>query len=309
MNTLKLISRLEHPKGPVDVVLDTDAYNEIDDQFAIAYLVRSAEKCNVKALYAAPFSNSKSSGPADGMEKSYNEILKILTLMGEDGIKGNVYKGSESYLKSETEPVESPAASHLASLASGYTGENPLYVLAIGAITNVASAILINPDIIENIVIVWLGGTSLDWHDNREFNCSQDVAAARVVFGCGAPLVQLPCAGVVSAFTVSGPELEYWLKGRNPLCDYLASYTCEEGLLGSEVKSWTRVIWDVTSVAWLLDGKFTLDRLESSPIPEYDHHYARDPRRHLIRYVYHIYRDRLFADLIYKLTGEDIARK
>jgi hypothetical protein len=75
------------------------------------------------------------------------------------------------------------------------------------------------------------------------------------------------------------------------------------------VKSWTRVIWDVTSVAWLLDGNYTLDRLEPSPIPEYDHHYARDPRRHPIRYVYHINRDRLFADLIFKLTGEDIARK
>lgn len=27
----------EAPQGIVDVVLDTDAYNEIDDQFAIAY--------------------------------------------------------------------------------------------------------------------------------------------------------------------------------------------------------------------------------------------------------------------------------
>ena len=25
------------PDGPIDMVLDTDAYNEIDDQYAIAY--------------------------------------------------------------------------------------------------------------------------------------------------------------------------------------------------------------------------------------------------------------------------------
>ncbi|MCL2056424.1 MAG: nucleoside hydrolase [Oscillospiraceae bacterium] len=309
MDTQKLLSRLSRPAGKIDVVLDTDTYNEIDDQFALAYMVRSCEKLNVKAVYAAPFFNSKSSGPADGMEKSYREIHKILSLMGEDGLMENVFKGSDRYLESETQPVISPAAEHLAALAMRYTGENPLYVAAIGAITNVASAILINPAIIENIVVVWLGGNSLEWHDNREFNCRQDVAAARVIFGCGVPLVQLPCAGVVSAFTVSGPELEYWLKGKNKLCDYLAQYTCEEGLRESGVKSWSRVIWDVTAIAWLLDGDFLLDRLEHSPIPEYDHHYARDPRRHFIRYVYHVNRDKLFADLIGKLVGENIAEK
>ena len=61
-----------------------------------------------------------------------------------------------------------------------------------------------------------------------EFNCKQDVAAARVVFSSGAPLVLLPCMGVVSAFTATGPELEYWLKGKNALCDYLVGNTIGE---------------------------------------------------------------------------------
>ena len=34
-----LVKRLQRPAHPVDVVLDTDAYNEIDDQYAIAYLL------------------------------------------------------------------------------------------------------------------------------------------------------------------------------------------------------------------------------------------------------------------------------
>ena len=69
------------PSGKIDAVLDTDAYNEIDDQFAIAYMLRSCEKIRVRALYAAPFFNENSSSPLDGMEKSYNEIFNILTLM------------------------------------------------------------------------------------------------------------------------------------------------------------------------------------------------------------------------------------
>ena len=50
----------ECPKGPVDMILDTDAYNEIDDQYAIAYAVCAPEKLRVKAFYAAPFFNSHS---------------------------------------------------------------------------------------------------------------------------------------------------------------------------------------------------------------------------------------------------------
>ena len=77
-----LLRRLEKPAGPVDVVLDTDTYNEVDDQFALSYLLASQDQLRVKALYAAPFFNENSTGPADGMEKSYQEILKLLGLAG-----------------------------------------------------------------------------------------------------------------------------------------------------------------------------------------------------------------------------------
>ncbi len=42
-----------------------------------------------------------------------------------------------------------------------------LYVATIGAITNVASAILMEPEIITRIVVVWLGGHALHWSDTR----------------------------------------------------------------------------------------------------------------------------------------------
>ena len=58
-----LIRRLQKPAGKIDVVLDTDTYNEIDDQFALSYMVKSDDKLNVKAIYAAPFFNEKSVSP------------------------------------------------------------------------------------------------------------------------------------------------------------------------------------------------------------------------------------------------------
>ena len=296
------LDRLRHLDHCVDVVLDTDAYNEIDDQFAMAYLIKSPQRANVKEIYAAPYFNKKSTGPADGMEKSYNEIIKILSLMERDDLKKCVYKGSTTYLPNEETPVISPAAEALAKLASKYTKENPLYVIALAAITNVASALLINPDIKDKIVVVWLGGHAMHMDKQDEFNLRQDIAAARIVFGCGVALVQLPCLGVATDLTTTGPELEYWLKGKNALCDYLVQNTIEEAESYASGQPWSRVIWDVTAVAWLINDEFTLDRLEHSPIPTYDNRYCYDNSRHFIRYVYFVERDKVFGDMFKKLS-------
>lgn len=294
------------PDHPVDVILDTDAYNEIDDQFAIAYMLSAPEKLRVRALCAAPFFNAKSAGPADGMEKSYQEILKILRLAGAEKLIPQTYRGSQQYLPDENTPVESEAARKIVEIAGDYTPENPLYVVAIGAITNVASALLMDPELGSRIVIVWLGGNAYHWPDNGEFNLQQDVAAARVVFGSGAPLVQLPCCGVVDALRTTAPELIAWLRGKNPLCDYLCSNTIAEADAYAKGKPWSRVIWDVSAIAWLLNdsGRLLSDRAEHSPIPQYDHHYSFDPRRAEICYVWNINRDAVFEDLFRRLAGE-----
>ncbi len=300
---MEMVKRLRRPEGMADVVLDTDTYNEIDDQYAMAYLIRSDDRLSLKALYAAPFFNSRSTGAGDGMEKSYQEILKVLTLMGREDLKGIVFRGSKSFLRSESEPVESEAARDLTRRAMSYTAEHPLYVVAIGAVTNVASALLMRPEIRERIVVVWLGGNAVSWPHTREFNMRGDYAAARVVMGCGVPLVQLPCMGVVSEFRVSGPELEYHLRGRNRLCDYLVDITTSEAKAHGGGAAWTRVIWDVTAVAWLLGG-FTEDCIMRSPAPGYDGRYTFCGERPLQRYVYQIHRDELAADLFVKLARQ-----
>ena len=159
------------------------------------------------------------------MERSYNEIFKVLRLAGREDLSNIVYRGSTEYLPDENTPVLSDNASFLAELSRQYSPEKPLYVVAIGAITNVASALLLNPEMKENTVVVWLGGHAFHMNHTREFNMRQDVAAARVVFGCGVPVVQLPCLGVVDHFAASKQELEYWLLGKNELSTYLAENT------------------------------------------------------------------------------------
>ena len=132
----------------------------------------------------------------------------------------------------------------------------------------------------------------------------QDVAAARVVMQSGVPFVQLPCMGVVSNFTVSKPELEFWLKGRSVLTDYLAENTIKEADSYAKGTAWTRVILDVTAVAWLLNDseRFMESRIIPTPIPTYDNFYATDFNSYPMRYVCNIKRDALMTDLFRKLT-------
>ena len=309
MTNEQYLKNLTTPVGPVDVVLDTDAFNEIDDQFAIAYLLACGEKLRIKGFCAAPFYNAHSDSPADGMERSYHEIIKVLKLAGREELISHTYRGSLGYLTDEKTPVESEAADFMAKLADSYSPEKPLYIVAIGAITNVASAILKNPAMKENTVVVWLGGKGSHMPKGaEEFNMVQDIAAARVVMGCGVPFVQLPCAGVVDHFATTAPELNYWLVDKNPLADYLARNTIREADGYAKGKPWSRVIWDVTAVAWLMNenSRFLRDRICPCPIPQYDGHYTLDANNHWCCYVYAVDRDALFGELFGKLTGAQL---
>ena len=291
---------LNLPEGIVDAVLDTDAYNEIDDQFAIAYMLRSTERIRTLAIYAAPFHNEKSASYADGMERSYNEIKKILALMGEESIP--VYRGETERADENTAPP-SEAVLDLVERSRAYTSDRRLYVIAIGAITNVARAILLDPSITERITVIWLGANGHHWPHNSEFNLNGDVTAARTVMGSGVPFVSLPCVGVVSAFTTSEPELRYWLGGKSTLCDYLVENTVEAAEKYAKGKPWTRVIWDVCAVAWLVGGEsFVCSDLREIRLPDHDHGYEPPIRGSVMRYVYEIRRDALMADLFAKLT-------
>lgn len=299
------IKNLTVPEGRIDVVLDTDAYNEIDDQFAISYMLKQPERFNVMGICAAPFHNDKSTSYRDGMERSYDEIVKLLELMDMADFKKNVYHGSKDYLPDEETPLESNAADFMAYLADNYTPENPLYIVAIGAITNVASAILKNPRMIENCVVVWLGGNAKHIpYGSWEFNMFQDIPAARVVMGCGVPFVQLPCGGVVDHFTTTRYELEHWLRGKNKLCDYLVDNTIEAAESYAAGKPWSRVIWDVTAVAWLVNNgdRFMKDLLVHTHMPQKDKYYSYDDRRHFMKYVFEVYRDELMEHLFEVLS-------
>lgn len=291
-----LLERLAYPKGRIRMVLDTDAYNEIDDQFAIVYALNSPYKLEVEALYAAPFHNALSTGPKDGMEKSYDEINNIQALLGS---RVPVFRGSETYLPAANVPVDSDAARDLVERAMASPDNDPLYVVAIGAITNVASALLLEPRIVEKIVLVWLGGHAFHWPNTKEFNLYQDLHASRIVFDSGAPLILIPCWGVASGLVTTLSEIRDYVRNNGPVGHYLFE-TYERIMTDHYGRS--RVIWDISVIAYLLNEAWTNHHLTHSPKISDEFEWIFNPNRHLIRYVSHLHRDSIFQDLFQKIN-------
>jgi len=293
-----LLRKLELPGRPVRMVLDTDTFNEIDDQFAVIYALLSPERVQLEACYAAPFYNTMSDGPQDGMEKSYRELLRIREVMGRDDLP--VYSGSTMYLPAADQPVESDAARDLVRRAMACEPSDPLYVVGIAALTNIASAILLEPRIVERIVVVWLGGHAFHWPDTREFNLEQDVHAARILFDSGVPVVLAPCMGVASHLQTTLSELADYARDTGEAGRYLYETYRD---CASDHYGYSRIIWDLAAIAWLVEPQWCPSELVQSPrISDSLQWLAGDDSRHPIRYIRYLHRDAVFQDLFRKLA-------
>lgn len=302
MTTLSVAERvrlLEPPRRRVRAVLDTDTYNEIDDQFAIVQMLLSPEHIDLQAIYAAPFHNRRSDGPGHGMELSYDEILRLLDRMGRKP-EGLVHRGVTEYVGAAKKPVPAAAVDDLIARARAGTPEDPLYVVAIGAISNVASALLAAPDIIDRVVVVWLGGHALEWPDTREFNLKQDVGGAQVLFDCGVPVVLLPCMGVVSHLHSTVPEIERHVEPQGEIGRFLAQRYKE---YTDNHVGWSKEIWDMAPVAWLIDPDWCPSVLIPTPILTEIPTWSRDASRPLMRYVHRVRRDPILRDFFVKLEA------
>jgi hypothetical protein len=304
--------RLQPPEGKVRIVIDTDTYNEIDDQFAVVHAMLSPEKLSVEGIYAAPFFNHRSTSPGNGMEMSYDEILRLLERL-EVSPYGLAYRGSKGFLRDYNHPLVSDAVKDLVERA--LQSEEPLYVVAIGALTNIASAIILEPKIIEKIIVIWLGGNAMHWPHTNEFNLIGDVLASRLVLDCGVPLVLIPCAGVTTHLRSTVSEIEQYVQGRGAIGDYLAETF---KAYNEDHFAWSKEIWDVVAVAYLINSDWIPSNIISSPMisqrppikepgqnpypwEKYQLSWSFDHSRHPIRCAYYVDRDPIFRDLFTKL--------
>ncbi|MCW5963129.1 MAG: nucleoside hydrolase [Bryobacterales bacterium] len=296
-----LEQRLSPPASKVQAVLDTDTYNEIDDQFATAYALLSPQHMEMEAIYAAPFKNERSTSAGDGMEKSYEEILRILARLNRKP-EGFAYRGSPEFMTGPGKPVDSAAARDLIAKAMK-PRTAPLYVLTIGAPTNVSSALLMEPAIRDRIVVVWLGGQPLNFSTAREFNLQQDLHSSRVLLDSGVALVVIPTRNVSEHLRTTVPEVNHHLKGKSPIADYLATEYAAYTQWKSPGEGFplSRVIWDISAIAWIIEAKWIPSEIVPSPALTDNYTWEKPAGRHPVRFATHANRDQVFNDLFRKL--------
>ena len=159
-------------------------------------------------------------------------------------------------------PVVSAGAEKIVELALEAKRDNEqLYIIGIAAATDIASALLMAPEIAEFVTVCWLGGHPAGPWNNDEFNLAQDYTASQHLFDSRAAIIQFPCRNVAQMLCLCRYELEARYSG-SAILDYLRERTIAEmDLCGNT----TRPIWDVAPVAWLLDDKPFMSSVQRIP--------------------------------------------
>lgn len=288
----EIYNKLSNKK--INVILDTDIYNECDDQFALAYLIKSQDMFNIEAITIAPYSHAtRNVSVIEGQELSYNEVIKISEWLNFD-IKDKVFKGSMDYLQNGYYE-NNPAVNKIIEVA---LENEKTYILAIGAITNIALAIKKEPKIIDRIEIIWLGGNEIEYKDNLEYNFKQDIKAVKVVFNSKVKLTILPCKNVISKLKIDIDTLKEKLGNKSKLCNYLIDRFYNDGYHGIQEE---RVIWDISVIAYLINKNWFTFKQISCPNIKTDTSYELTSNEHKIRMVNYVDVNEVFKDLFEKI--------
>ncbi|MBQ7693414.1 MAG: nucleoside hydrolase [Oscillospiraceae bacterium] len=170
----------------VRVIISSDVANEADDQYAIVHQLLTP-MFDVRGVIAAHF-ESKAPGSESTMEKSYQELCKLMQAIDIDDVPA--LRGCTAPLKDAHDTPASEGVDFLIAEALR-DDPRPLYVTAQGALTDVAAALRRCPEIGEKLTVVFIGGQPYP-AGGVEFNLMQDVEAGRVLMASKAAVWQIP---------------------------------------------------------------------------------------------------------------------
>lgn len=253
------------------VIINSDAKNEADDQFAIVHALLTP-MFDLRGLIPAHFGTRRTDR---SMAESREEIELLLDLLDQTG-KITVADGAPQAIPAESTPVDSAGAQLIIEESKRATPGDPLYVAFLGPLTDMATAILLDPGIVGRpVIVIWIGGIAYDRIepiDQIEFNLSNDIAAANVVFDSGITIWQVP-RPVYSGVSVSYAELEDKIAGTSKLADYLIGQLVEWNATWHREPIESRSLGDSPAIALILyppSGRF-----RTVPAPRFstDGHY------------------------------------
>jgi purine nucleosidase len=187
---LLILSATFSPAQSQKVWLDADTGNEMDDLYAIARVLKD-DKIKLIGLSSAHFNNpdllvfdkwnaydTQGLVTVEDSQRLNEEMLEIMGMLdlphplGADRQLGRAWGGQE--------PRDSPAARAIIQAVQELEAGEKLDILTLGALTNIASAIILDPSILSSIRVYSLGARYFVdrkvWSKN-EFNIRNDLNA------------------------------------------------------------------------------------------------------------------------------------
>jgi purine nucleosidase len=283
------------------VILSTDVGNEIDDQWAVAYLLVDRQDFDVLGIISA----HAPSLPDPSAHYTYlvlrNEVENRLNMVRHPPL----FEGSSVALESVARPEANAGVDFLVASSKRFSSARRLTVLTIGAATDVASAILEDPSIVQRIRVVAMGFKN--WPEGGdEFNVANDPRAWQVILNSRVPVV-IGCADVCRAnLSLTLDQARNLISMHGPVGAWLWSefqawyFRFVKPLRVNDFsKPW--VIWDIITVAYIkgLTSQQTYPRPSLTDKMQFTH----ASRGGTIIWITKVDTETLWADFLAKLDA------
>ena len=232
------------PRQARRLLIDADTANEIDDFYAIVRALLEPD-FDVVGLSSGQWNHRLSPPETVRASQAFNE--EILRLMGRYDIPHPL--GAEMIMGKPwggDEPRDSPAARLMIEAARATPEGEKLTIASLGAVTNLASALKLAPDIVPKVACYILSGrffADREVWDKDEFNLRNDLNAANYLFNLEGLELHVMPVNILFDFTFRRERVMERLAGKGGIWDVLATRW-----LTHSPQSETWIMWDLALV-------------------------------------------------------------
>jgi len=278
----------------IRIIICSDAKNEADDQYALVHAMLT-NKFIIKGLVAGHFRDHWTN------HLSYAEMVKLAKLTNTYG-EYPIVLGADQKLVNIKE-YEVSAGTRLIIEEALKEDSLPLYVLNIGALTDLAVALLEEPKITSKMTAIWVGSGRYP-KGSKECNLGNDLIAANYVFASELPLWQIP-SNVYKTTLVSLAQLKLRVAPMGKLGNYLYEQLITFMKTNAKEKSWINpecwVMGDSGAIGVLLEEQKSYYQEIIAPIFDEEHHYIYNQKNRKIRVYQQLNNYFVIEDMLSKI--------
>ena len=227
----------------IRLIVDTDFANEIDDLYAVALALSAPDRFSIEGFVLTHF-NNENGGP-DSIDKSFDLFACFMQVSGYAG--RYPMKRSAPPTMYYGHPSDGEGVDFIIERAHAGSADDPLWVVCLGASTNLASAILKDPSIKPKVRYVFHARSNHTWPERSvQFNVLGDIHAARTLLREWAPLVWFDAG---TQLKISMEHSADYISATGPMGKFIHEYR----FVHPYYQTLDKGFFDMGDIAWLID--------------------------------------------------------